>query len=191
MQAAPLLKTERSTNLLMQNKKFISVFELALFPMFAALMVASKYVMEILPNIHLIGMFVMLFTVVYRVKALIIIYIFAGIMGLLNGFSVWWVPYLYIWTILWAMTMVIPKNLPKWAGFIIYPIVCSLHGFLYGILYSPFQALAFGYTLEQTFVWIASGFPFDLIHGISNFAMGFLVYPLAEVIKKAQKNIYR
>lgn len=174
----------------MQSKKSISVFELALFPMYTALMVASKYAMEILPNIHLIGMFVMLFTVVYRSKALIIIYIFAGIMGLLNGFNVWWIPYLYIWTILWAMTMIIPKNIPRWAGFIIYPIVCSLHGFLYGILYSPFQAFAFHLNFEQTLLWIASGFPFDLIHGISNFAMGFLILPLSEVIKKAHKYIY-
>ncbi len=175
----------------MQNKKFISVFELALFPMFAALMVASKYVMEILPNIHLLSMFVMLFTIVYRAKALIIIYIFAFIMGVTAGFNVWWVPYLYIWTILWAAAMLIPKNISKKAAMIVYPVICSLHGFLYGVIYSPFQAFAFGYTFEQTLAWIASGVPFDVIHGISNFAMGFLIYPLAEVIKKAQKYIYR
>ena len=175
----------------MQNKKFLSVFELALFPMYAALMVASKYIMEILPNIHLLSMFVMLFTIVYRAKALIIIYIFALIMGVTAGFNVWWVPYLYIWTILWAATMLIPKNISSKAAMVVYPVVCSLHGFLYGVLYSPFQALAFGYTFEQTLVWIASGIPFDVIHGISNFAMGFLVFPLAEVIKKAQKYIYR
>ena len=175
----------------MQNKKFISVFELALFPMYAALMVASKYAMEILPNIHLLSMFVILFTVVYRVKALLIIYIFALIMGVTAGFNVWWVPYLYIWTILWSVAMLIPKNISKKAAMIVYPIVCSLHGFLYGLLYSPFQALAFGYTFEQTIAWIVSGFPFDLIHGVSNFAAGLLIYPLAEVIKKAQKYVYR
>ena len=175
----------------MQNKKFLSVFELSLFPMFAALMVASKYAMEILPNIHLIGMFVMLFTVVYRAKALIIIYIFAAIMGLLNGFNVWWIPYLYIWTILWAMAMIIPKNISKKAAIFVFPIVCSLHGFLYGVFYAPAQALIFGYSFEQTLAWIASGIVFDVTHGISNFAMGFLIYPLSEVIKKAQKYIYR
>ncbi len=174
-------------NLRARNNKSLSLFELVLFAMYAALMVASKYVMELLPNIHLLGMFVVLFTAVYRAKAVIIIYVFAFIMGVTAGFNVWWIPYLYIWTVLWAACLLIPKNAPKAVKIVLYPLVCSLHGFLYGVLYAPAQAIAFGYTFEQTLAWIASGATFDIIHGISNFAMGLLVFPLSEVIKKAHK----
>ena len=175
----------------MQSKKKLTIFEMALFAMYAALMVASKYAMEILPNIHLLGMFIVLFTHIYRVKALIPISIFIGITGLIAGFDPWWLPYTYIWAVLWAMAMLIPKNISKKAAIIVFPIVCSLHGFLYGILYAPAQAIIFGYSIEQTIAWIVSGIPFDITHGISNFAMGLLIYPLSEVIKKAHKYIYR
>lgn len=172
-----------------QNNPKFTIFELALYPMYAALMFASKLVMEILPNIHLIGMFVILFTIVYTTRALVPIYIFVFITGLFNGFSVWWVPYIYIWAVLWGFAMLIPKGISKKAAFIVYPIICALHGFLYGTLYAPFQAIAFGYSPQQTIAWIVSGIPFDIVHGVSNFAVGFLVYPLAEVLRKAHKFI--
>ncbi len=141
-------------------------------------MFASKLVTELLPNIHLLGMFIVLFTVVFRKKALIPLYIFILLTGVYAGFSMWWIPYLYIWTVLWGMAMCIPQNLaPKW--YWIYPVVCGLHGFAYGTLYAPAQAIMFGYDKNQTLMWIAQGLPWDAIHGISNIAAGCLVAPLA------------
>ena len=43
---------------------------MALFAMFGAAMYASKELMAVLPNIHLLGMFTMLLTLVYRSRAL-------------------------------------------------------------------------------------------------------------------------
>ena len=84
--------------------------------MLGTLMFCSKIIMELLPNIHLIGMFVMVCTIVFRVKALVPIYVFVAITGLYAGFAPWWVPYIYIWTVLWGLTMLIPKKIPpKWA----------------------------------------------------------------------------
>lgn len=155
--------------------------------MLGALMYMSKWLMEFLPNIHLIGVIIVAITVVYRKKALYPIYIFVLITGLLNGFSSWWVPYLYIWTVLWGFTMLLPKKLPKKAEPIIYMVVCSLHGFLYGILYSPAQALMFGLDFKGTIAWIVAGFPFDITHGISNFLCGILIVPLIHAIRLAEK----
>ena len=81
--------------------------------MLAALMLASKIAMEALPNIHLVGMLTMVYTLVYRKRALIPIYIFVLLFGLIYGFSAWWVPYLYIWTILWGVTMLLPRRMPR------------------------------------------------------------------------------
>ncbi len=172
-------------SLSMQSKsKKVSLFELALFAMYGALMFISKILLEFLPNVHLIGMFIVLFTVIYRVKALIPIYVFVFVTGFFNGFNLWWVPYLYIWTILWALSMLIPKKAPNWVLIIFCPIICSLHGFLFGTLYAPFQALAFGLDFEQTIAWIIAGLPFDITHGISNFVAGLLVFPLYKALKK-------
>lgn len=156
--------------------------------MLGTLMFCSKIVMEPLPNIHLLGMFTMVFTVTFRKKALIPIYVYVLINGLYAGFTLWWVPYLYVWTVLWGVTMLIPKKLPKKVCFIVYPIICALHGFAFGILYAPAQALLFGFNLEQTVAWVISGFPFDLIHGVGNFATGLLIIPLSDLLKKVLKN---
>ena len=155
--------------------------------MLGALMYISKWLMEFLPNIHLIGVIIVAITVVYRKKALYPIYIFVMISGLLGGFSSWWIPYLYIWTILWGMTMLLPKKLPKKAEPIIYMVVCSLHGFLYGVLYAPAQALMFGLDFKGMIAWIVAGFPFDITHGISNFLCGILIVPLIHTIRLAEK----
>ena len=63
-----------------KNKK-ITLFELALFAMYGALMFISKILLEFLPNVHLIGMFIVLFTLIYRAKALIPIYVFVFLTG--------------------------------------------------------------------------------------------------------------
>lgn len=165
----------------------LTIREMALFSMFGALMYVSKLLMEFLPNIHLIGMFIVLLTVLYRKKALIPIYIFVFLTGLFNGFGVWWIPYLYVWTVLWGATMLLPKNIPDKVAMVVYPLVCAMHGFLYGVIYAPAQALLFGFNFNQTLAWIASGFYFDIVHGIGNFFAGILVLPLSKVIRKIQK----
>ena len=157
---------------------------MCIFSMLGALMFCSKIIMEVLPNIHLLGMFTVVFTIVFRIKALIPIYIYVFLNGLYAGFSAWWVPYLYIWTLLWGAVMLIPRKLPKKGRAVIYSAVCCLHGIFFGVLYAPVQALMFGFNFEQTLAWIAAGFTFDVIHGIGNLAAGFLILPLSELLFK-------
>ena len=155
-----------------------------LFAMLGALLFCSKIIMEALPNIHLLGMLTMVYTIVFRTKALKPIYIYVVLNGLYAGFNLWWFPYLYIWTILWGITMLLPKKLSKKIGFWVYPLICGLHGFAFGALYAPAQAIMFGLDLNGMLAWIAAGLPFDLIHGISNLAVGFLILPLSELLKR-------
>lgn len=171
----------------MKNKRSPAVLELCVFSMLGVLMFCSKLIMELLPNIHLLGTFIMAYTVAFGIKALIPIYIFVTLTGVYAGFAPWWVPYLYIWAVLAFITMIIPKNIPKKVAVVIYPVVSALYGFAYGTLYAPAQALLFGFNFEQTVAWIISGLPFDLIHGISNLVTGTLIYPLATLIKRLMR----
>ena len=64
--------------------------------MLGTIMFTSKIAMEALPNIHLVGMLTIVYTLVFRTKALIPIYIYVLMNGVYSGFSLWWMPYLYI-----------------------------------------------------------------------------------------------
>jgi energy-coupling factor transport system substrate-specific component len=129
------------------------------------------------------------YTVVYRKKALIPIYVYVMLNGLFAGFNLWWLPYTYIWTILWGIAMLLPRKMPKRVAYIVYSLICAFHGFAYGTLYAPAQALMFGLNFEQTVAWIIAGIPFDLIHGFSNLGLGFLVVPLAQLLTRLSRKV--
>ncbi len=171
-----------------KKRKALSPIELTVFAMLGAIMFCSKIIMEAAPNIHMLGMLTMVYTVVYKAKALIPIYIYVFLNGLYAGFNQWWVPYLYIWTILWAITMLIPKGLSPRILSVIYPTVCCIHGLAFGALYAPIQALMYNFNLEQTITWIISGLSFDIIHCVSNFIVGLLVLPFSVLLKRLSKS---
>ena len=120
----------------------------------------------------------MVYTLVYRWKALYPIYTYVLLNGLFAGFSAWWLPYLYIWTVLWGVTMLLPRHMPKKAAVPVYMLVCGLHGLAFGTLYAPAQALMFGLNFKGMVAWIIAGLPWDLVHGLGNLAAGVLIVPL-------------
>ena len=135
----------------------LNIKETAVFALLGALMYSTKIVMEVLPNVHLLGVFIVAITVVYRKKALYPIYVYVFINGFFSGFAMWWIPYLYIWAVLWGAVMLLPKNIPTSLRPIVYMTVCALHGFLFGTLYAPAQALLFGLDFKGMIAWIAAG----------------------------------
>lgn len=166
----------------------LTVKEIAVFGMLGGVMYASKMVMELLPNVHLLGVFIVAFTVVYRQKALYIIYTYVFLNGIFSGFAAWWVPYLYVWAVLWGAVMLLPKDIPRKARPVVYMAVCAAHGFLFGTLYAPAQAILFGLSFQGMVAWIIAGLPWDCMHGISNFFCGILIMPLVYVLRLAERN---
>ncbi len=162
-----------------------------MFAMLAVIMLISKLLMEFLPNIHLVGVLTMVYTIAFRKKALIPLYLYVLLNGVISGFSMWWLPYTYIWTILWGVTMLLPRNMPQRVGVIIYPLVCALHGIAYGTLYAPAQAVMFGLDFNQTIAWIIAGFPFDIIHAVGNIILGTMIIPLSTLITRLTTSWYK
>lgn len=165
----------------------LTVKEAAVFSMLGAVMYCSKELMAFLPNIHLVGVFTIAFTVVYRKKALYPIYIFVLLTGLFMGFSAWWIPYLYVWTVLWGVTMLLPENMPKKIAPLVYITVCGLHGLFFGVLYAPVQAILFGLDFKGMLTWIGAGLSFDLLHAFGNFFGSVLIIPIITLLKNAEK----
>lgn len=166
----------------------LTIREIAVFGMLGSVMYASKIIMELFPNIHLIGVFTVAFTVVYRKKALYPIYTYVVLNGIFCGFAAWWIPYLYVWAVLWGVVMLLPRRIPKKVRPLVYMAVCAAHGFLYGTLYAPVQAILYGLSFPKMIAWIAAGLPFDCIHGISNFFCGILIAPIVFALRLAEKN---
>ena len=161
--------------------------ELAIFAMLGTIMFCGDFLMEWAPNVHFVGVLVVIYTVVYRVRALIPIYLYALLIGVYQGFGLWWIPYLYVWTVLWGATMLLPRHMPKWLSVAAYMVIPALHGLLFGVLYAPFQALVFGLNWQGMLTWIAAGFPFDAIHGAGNFAAGALVLPMVKLLRRLEQ----
>lgn len=166
----------------------VTTKEMTVFAMLGAIMYASKMIMEVAPNLHLLGTFTIAFTVVYRKKALYPIYTYVVLNGIFSGFATWWIPYLYLWTVLWGVVMLLPKKMPKKVQPIVYMIVCAAHGFLFGTLYAPAQAILFGLDFKGMVAWIVAGFPWDCIHGVSNFFCGLLIMPMVSILRKLENS---
>lgn len=164
----------------------LKIKEMTLFGMLGAVMYCSKIFMEFLPNVHLLGVFTIAFTIVYRKKALYPIYVYVMLNGLFAGFNMWWIPYLYLWTVLWGAVMLLPKKTSKF----VYILLCSAHGFLFGTLYAPAQALMFGLDFRGMVAWIIAGFPYDCVHGIANLCVGILIAPIVSLLRRLDRVVY-
>ena len=162
---------------------------LVVFAMLGSLMFISDILMEFLPNMHIVGALTMIYTVVYRSKALIPLYVYVFLSGLYGGFGLWWYPYLYIWLPLWAMTMIVPRRLDAKWKIPLYMLICAFHGLTFGVLYAPFQMLAFGLSAKSTLAWIIAGFPFDAIHGAFNLLAATLVFPVSNMLQTLENKI--
>ena len=84
--------------------------------------------------------------------------------------------------------MILPRNMSKRTKIIVYPIVCCLHGLLYGTLYAPAQALMMGMNFKATVAWIMAGLPWDAVQGAGNLVVGTLIYPLSELLRKLTRD---
>ena len=174
----------------MRAKTRLDLRHVIIFAMLGTLMFTSKQVMEVMPNVHMLGMLTMAYTLVYRRYALIPIYIFIFLEGLLAGFGLWWYPYLYLWAVLWGATMLLPRRMPVELQIPVYMAVCGLHGLCYGTLYAPYQCYVFlGGDWSKAVKWVALGFPWDVIHALGNLAMGTLIVPVAELLRKLESRI--
>ncbi len=140
---------------------------------------------ETVANVHQLALFIGALTAVYRVRALIPIYLYIMLEGLLGGFGTWWIPYLYLWLILWGMFMLIPRGLPMPVFAAVSVIISGLHGLGFGLMYAPYQCLVFFKgDFSQFWAWVAYGLPTDIAHMIGNICAALLIVPLTVLICK-------
>ena len=166
---------------MLANKK-ITNRDIALIGMAVAIIEACKLVMQGLPNIEVTSFWVIMFTILLGWKMIFVVPVFTIIEGCIYGFGIWWVMYLYAWPLLAGIAWIIRKK----DSVLLYSIVSSLFGFGFGALCSIPYFFIGGFAMM--FNWWIAGIPFDLIHGVSNFAIMLLLYkPVRRVMLSADK----
>ena len=165
----------------------ISVKELILFGVLGGVVSVSQIALSFLPNIETVSLFIIIFSLIYKKKALYIVYTFVTIMGISHGFGLWWFGYVILWPILSVVTCKIGKLINrKYLALSIYSgIFGLLFGFFYAIPYAIFGGLNAGIAY-----WV-TGIQFDIIHGVGNyFMMIFLGEKLFNLLNKLNNRYF-
>lgn len=84
--------------------------EMLLLALLGAMMMATQVALAALPNIHLVAVFVILAALLFGWKSLCSVYIFVLLEGLIYGFSMWFINYLYVWTVLAILAICFRKK---------------------------------------------------------------------------------
>lgn len=150
-----------------------------------AILIVSQVALSALPNIEIVSCLIIIYTIHFKSKALISIYIFAFVEFLIYGFSIWNITYLYIWLILWGITMLFRKN----KSVIIWAVICAMYGLLYGTLCSIPSFIMLG--PAGALSWIANGLLFDLYHMAGNLIITLILFkPLNMLFDKILDKYY-
>lgn len=156
----------------------MSVRRMTRIALLSAVLYVSKAALEFLPNVELVSLFVIVYTLVFGKEAFLIITVFNLFELIQWGFGSWWVSYLYVWPMLAFIVLLLRKTVKE--EFLVWGIVSGGFGLMFGSLFalayllvSPSYALAY---------WI-SGLPWDVWHGVWNFVlMAALGKPLCRIL---------
>ena len=169
----------------MKNKT--TAFDIALVALMVAVIEVFKFAMMGLPNIELTSFWLVLFSKNFGKKVYFVVPVFVLIEGIIFGFNLWWISYLYVWPLLILVTRLMHKN----DSALIWASVSAVFGLAFGAL----CAIPYGFTgtdlqsgLTIAFNWWVAGIPWDIAHCVGNFALMMLLYkPLSNVMLKLQK----
>lgn len=142
----------------------------ALCALLAALTAALQAAMSPLPNIEPVSLLILVYALVFGRDVFYIIYTFVLLEGLIFGFHLWWMTYLYVWS-LWALAVLLAGR-RKERGPLVWAAASGAFGLGFGALCAlPYLA---GGPWAAVSYWMA-GIPFDVLHCVGNFALALLL----------------
>ena len=161
------------------------LLDLCLTSMMGTVLVVSKEALAALPNVELVSLLVILFTLVFRKRVVGALGVFLLLEGLLyGGFGIWWFMYLYIWPLLALLAWLFRwmKRAWQWA------LLSGLFGLAFGSLCSLAYFPVGG--VQMVVAFILSGLSFDLVHAGGNFLLALLLYhPLRRGLCELEKRL--
>lgn len=169
----------QTTKMVMRTK------DIVLIGMMSAILIIVQIALAFLPNIELVSLLIIIYTLIFGRKTIYIIYVFVALEGIFYGFGLWWFSYLYLWLILYFITIMFKKVTSSfyWA------IISGFFGLSFGAFYTIVIIITAGPAAGLA-SWI-SGIPFDLPHCIGNFVLALVLFkPLYHVLNKANKQFF-
>ena len=147
-----------------------------------AVLYVGQVALAFLPNVEVVSVLVLAYTLHFGRKALFPIYVFVFLEGITYGFGLWWVMYLYVWLVLYGVVRLLRRN----TSLVIWAVVNAFYGLSFGALCTiPYLILGGpGMALAS---W-TSGLLFDIFHGIGNFVVTLILYhPLMRVLRYVRR----
>lgn len=167
-----------------ENNSPNKIRQLVTLGLLSAILLVGQLALAPLPNIELVSTLLIIYTQAFKKQVFFIIYVFALLEGLLFGFGIWWVSYLYVWSILALIVLL----LQKLDSAILWAVVSGAFGLLFGAL-CAIPYLVSGGT-GAAFAYWSAGIPYDILHCGGNFALTLLLYkPLTRLISKLHQNM--
>lgn len=164
----------------------ISIIDLTIIAAMAAILEVAKISLSFLPNIELVSLLLILFTLEFGIKRVLpACMIFILVESLIWGVGLWTVQYIYVWPILILLTDRLKKIHQKW----VYVVLSAAYGLLFGLLCSLVMFLIGSPT--AAFAWWIAGIPYDLLHCAGNFVTAMLLFtPLSTAVHKISVRYY-
>ncbi len=157
----------------------ISARDIALIGVMAAMLEGLKTVLNALPNIELVSLLIILYTLFFGWRVLFVLPIFTLLEGCMFGFGLWWIMYLYTWPLLALLTFLFRKQRSP----LFWAVLCGAFGLFYGF----FCAIPYLFIngVSGMFAWWIAGIPYDLIHCVANFVLCLLLFkPLSKALSQ-------
>jgi len=153
--------------------------DLVVIAMMSAILFVVQVALSFIPNIELVTLLIIIYTLVIGRKTLFAIYVFALLEGLFYGFGIWWIMYLYVWTILYFVVRAFKtqKGVLGW----------SLIGGFFGLLFGTLCSIPYFFIggIGAGIAWWVAGLPYDILHGIGNFVVILCLFkPIYSVVTK-------
>lgn len=163
----------------------MSVQKLTRIALLSAILYVSKVILDFLPNVELVSLFVILFSLVFGRETLLIVTVFNLFQIIQWGLGTWTISYLYVWPLLCLLTLLLKKIIKE--EFIIWSIFSGCFGLIFGSLFAlvyipvdPAYALSY---------WI-SGLPWDVWHAVWNFVLMLtLGKPLYKLLNRLKNTV--
>jgi len=157
----------------------MKIRDIVLIALLSAATTAGKLALSFLPNIEIVTLFFLVFTVTLGLRrSLLISVVFVTTDILIYGFSTWVIGYYVVWPLLAFITSILAGRLKSEYG---YAVIGGLFGIFYGLIFAVVESFFYGPAYGLAY-WI-NGLTFDLVHGVSNFIIVLLLFnPLKAVL---------
>lgn len=160
----------------------ITTRELVIMGVLTAIVFVAQVAMGFLPNIELVTLLFIVYTLIFGKKVFLMIYAFVFLEGIVYGFGLWWVNYMYVWSMQAIITLLFRKQ----TSVVFWSILSGIYGLTFGALCAiPYFFMG---GASAAFAYWVSGVAYDIPHCIGNVVLCLVMYkPLLYVLRQAMK----